>query len=174
MEIKNSKLKIQNLGFTLIELLIVIALLGVLAIALLATIDPLEQLKKGQDTATRNVLQEFNSGALRYYASKGEFPWSGVAVSGDLDAAAVSVYVQTLIQAGELKTNFEDSRELPKITLSANGSAAGGSELTVCYQPQSKSFRDDANSYFNATGGSIASPACPNPTNTACYWCIAN
>ena len=33
-------------GFTLIELLIVIALLGSLAVGLLATIDPFEQLKK--------------------------------------------------------------------------------------------------------------------------------
>ncbi|MFH0773343.1 MAG: prepilin-type N-terminal cleavage/methylation domain-containing protein, partial [bacterium] len=34
-------------GFTLIELLIVIALLGALAVALLAALDPLEQIKKG-------------------------------------------------------------------------------------------------------------------------------
>ena len=38
----------KSLGFTLIELLIVIALLGALAVGLLATIDPFEQLKKAE------------------------------------------------------------------------------------------------------------------------------
>ena len=40
-------------GFTLIELLIVIAILGILAIALLATLDPFEQLRKSRDGAKR-------------------------------------------------------------------------------------------------------------------------
>ena len=46
-------------GFTLIELLIVIALLGALAVGLLATIDPFEQLKKGRDTSKKNTVSEF-------------------------------------------------------------------------------------------------------------------
>ena len=37
-------------GFTLIELLIVIGILGILAAGLQAAIDPIEQLKKGQDS----------------------------------------------------------------------------------------------------------------------------
>ena len=45
-------------GFTLIELLIVIALLGALAVGLLAALDPFEQLKKGTDTGTRNTVSE--------------------------------------------------------------------------------------------------------------------
>ncbi|PJE63249.1 Tfp structural protein, partial [Candidatus Roizmanbacteria bacterium CG10_big_fil_rev_8_21_14_0_10_39_6] len=48
------KIQKQKKGFTLIELLIVIALLGTLAVALLAAIDPFEQFKKGTDTARRN------------------------------------------------------------------------------------------------------------------------
>ena len=66
------KLSAQSFGFTLIELLIVIALLGALAVGLLATIDPFEQLKKGRDTSLRNTVAEFYNANLRYYSTKGE------------------------------------------------------------------------------------------------------
>ena len=35
-------------GFTMIELLVVIAVIGILAVALLATLNPLEQIRKGR------------------------------------------------------------------------------------------------------------------------------
>ena len=57
-------------GFTLIELLIVIALLGALAVGLLAALDPFEQLKKGTDTGVRNMVSEIHGSAIRYYAIK--------------------------------------------------------------------------------------------------------
>ena len=50
---------VQNKGFTLIELLIVIALLGALAVGLLATIDPFEQLKKAVIQACGIPYQNF-------------------------------------------------------------------------------------------------------------------
>jgi len=53
-------------GFTLIELLIVIALLGALAVALLAALDPLEQIKKGNDTGVRNTVAEIHGAMVRY------------------------------------------------------------------------------------------------------------
>jgi len=63
----------QNLrGFTLIELLIVIALLGALAVGLLATIDPFEQLKKGRDTSQRNTTAEFYNANLRLLRNQGQ------------------------------------------------------------------------------------------------------
>ena len=98
----------KNKGFTLIELLIVIALLGALAIGLLATIDPFEQLKKGRDTATRNTVTEFYNANLRFYGTKGEFPWgTGNAFSSENpDSAALGTTLDQLVSAGELKQNF--------------------------------------------------------------------
>jgi len=55
-------------AFTLIELLIVIALLGALAVGLLAALDPFEQLKKGTDTGVRNTVSEVHGAIIRYYA----------------------------------------------------------------------------------------------------------
>ncbi len=59
-------------GFTLIELLVVIGILGILAVGLLAAIDPFEQLKKGRDTNLRNVTVEYVNACTRYYATHGE------------------------------------------------------------------------------------------------------
>ena len=46
------KARLQR-GFTMIELLVVIAIIGVLAAAVLAAINPVEQISKGRDAARR-------------------------------------------------------------------------------------------------------------------------
>jgi prepilin-type N-terminal cleavage/methylation domain-containing protein len=74
LKIKNLKLKI-NRGFTMIELLIVIAVLGVLAVAVLATINPIEQINRGRDTGSRGDTEQLLSAIDRYNANKGLWPW---------------------------------------------------------------------------------------------------
>src|SRR4030043_1642877 len=109
-------------GFTLIELLIVIALLGALAVGLLATIDPFEQLKKGRDTATRNSVSEIYNSLLRYYATKAGFPWGGTAIASSPVYPSMTAYVQTLVDTGELKNKFLDlagTGNLAKIYISS-------------------------------------------------------
>lgn len=158
----------RNKGFTLIELLIVIALLGALAVGLLAAVDPFEQLKKGGDTSTRNTVSEFYNAAIRYYASKNEFPWSTVAM-GPSALNTMSTYITSLSDAGELKQKFVElatTARLAKISVYSSGV----DQVSVCFRPDSKSFRIEANTIFNGTGGS--GPAgCPNAT-LSCYWCV--
>jgi prepilin-type N-terminal cleavage/methylation domain-containing protein len=164
-------------GFTLIELLIVIALLGALAIGLLATIDPFEQLKKGRDTATRNTVTEFYNANLRYYGTKGEFPWG--TGNGNrqsvvkLNAATAGLIVTQLVDAGELKANFTavaGNIRLGRIYLTSTAD----DQMSVCFQPESKNFRLDTNTIFNTDGlttGHLAGTC--SPTNdTTCFWCI--
>jgi prepilin-type N-terminal cleavage/methylation domain-containing protein len=78
------KLKIKDLknnfpgdggGFTLVELLIVIALIGVLATALVATLDPIEQINKARDSRFKNDAAELLAAIERYYASTQNYPW---------------------------------------------------------------------------------------------------
>jgi len=163
-------------GFTLIELLIVIALLGALAIGLLATIDPFEQLKKGRDTSQRNTLSELYNAALRYYSIRGYFPWntatSTVAQTGAVYPTFASA-VSDMVSVGELKNRFQElagTGNLAKMYITSPTSE----EERVCFMPESKSFQAEANTIFDQTGGTSGQADCKGAggTSTTCYYCI--
>ena len=69
-------------GFTLIELLVVISLIGVLAVAVLSAINPIEQLNKGRDAGRRADSAQIINAIDRYYASNEEFPWNSSTAFG--------------------------------------------------------------------------------------------
>lgn len=165
-------------GFTLIELLIVIALLGALAVGLLATIDPFEQLKKGRDTSQRNTMSEFYNSLLRYYSIKGYFPWN---TASTIAATSGPVWdnfgssVTELITVGELKQKFD--------VLAGHGNlnhmfvySPTGETVSVCFMPESRSFQADANTVFDLSGltssGYGASCKGGGGTSLTCYYCI--
>ncbi len=75
--------KAQNLGFTMIELLIVIAILGILAVAVLSAINPLEQINRGRDTGLRSDAEQLLNAIDRFYAFNGFMPWQGGAADVD-------------------------------------------------------------------------------------------
>lgn len=74
-------------GFTLIELLVVISLIGVLAVAVLSAINPIEQLNKGRDAGRRADSAQIINAIDRYYASNEEFPWNS-STAFDINAVA--------------------------------------------------------------------------------------
>src|SRR6476619_6900438 len=74
--------KSSSRGFTLIELLVVIGILGIMAAALVATIDPFEQLKKANDSDLQNEAVEFAGANVRYYTTHNALPWWTVANGG--------------------------------------------------------------------------------------------
>jgi len=174
-------------GFTLIELLIVIALLGTLAMALLAAIDPFEQFRKGTDTGVRNTTQEIFNASIRYYALKNTWPsgWVFDDTAETIDSIGTDVIINPLINAGELKDNFVELAEgsLEKIYVSKKTDELTDSHIAMCYIPQSKSFQNaDANTKFSSpdyyTGGyngplTDGSANCKlNGGDEDCYWCI--
>ncbi len=162
-------------GFTLIELLIVIALLGALAVGLLATIDPFEQLKKGRDTSMRNTVSEFYNSLLRYYSIKSTFPW-GTDVTANT-VYAMSDQVAKLVSAGELKDKFFDlagTASLDKIYVNATD----GTHASVCFSPESKSFQNDPNTIYasdgveNTTTSGVTACKSKDVAGIDCYFCI--
>ena len=66
-------------GFTLIELLIVIAILGILAVAVLSAINPVEQMKKARDAGRKSDAAELLNAHERYFTTFGCYPWENVA-----------------------------------------------------------------------------------------------
>src|SRR4030042_4312417 len=62
-------------GFTLVELLIVIALISILSVAVLATINPIEQANKAKDSTVQNDAAEVMNSYERYYANAQTYPW---------------------------------------------------------------------------------------------------
>jgi len=187
-------MKIRNLisstqkGFTLIELLVVIGILGILASALVATIDPFEQLKKAADSNTKNTLVEFVNANIRYYTTHNVFPWAstgancngGVAPDGsvNLNDTTIADCVTALTDENELKKAFSDATDILKGIYI--GYDATNSTIVGCFQPQSKSQQADKNTKYDSNGDvSTASPrVCTfdgdgNPTSLTggCFWC---
>ena len=181
--IKNKSSK----GFTLIELLIVIALLGALAVGLIAAIDPFEQLKKGTDTGMRNTATEFHQAVIRYYAIKNQMPWckdNSSEDSGRLDCNTndsveaknltedpMPDAIDAIIQTGELKSSFKnlETAKLQKIYVTGENEPP---RIVVCFQPISKAFLNDPNTKYDNKGCTPSDITCPG--STGCYWCIGD
>lgn len=162
-------------GFTLIELLVVIGILGILAAALVATIDPFEQLNKGTDARTENTLVELQNGLLRYYTIKGNLPWTnaldecmgpGGAPDGSQVSSEMEDCVEALIDQGELKESFINSPDLENIYVTEEST----NNVVLCYEPVSKAKQRDPNTEFDASGEPGVD--CQSQDgDQACYWC---
>ena len=168
-----------KLGFTLIELLIVIALLGALAVGLLAALDPFEQLKKGNDTGLRNTVGEVHGAIIRYYAIKSYQPWctdattctdpAGGQTLTALNGAAYNTAITNIVNAGELKSDFVSlaGGNMDKIHVTGTNTPP---TVSVCYKPTAKSFIADPNTKYTVDG--LPTCATADPTQVTCYWCL--
>lgn len=169
-------------GFTLIELLIVIALLGALAVALLAALDPLEQIKKGTDTGVRNTVAEISASFTRFASVKsGSMPYTGVIDWGTIGTSGEAYSaINEVIAAGELKTDF---LSLAKDQLNKIFVVADQTRSYVCFAPSAKAFKIDANTKFingtleGGTAATMTETTCSSGTATGgggetCYWCV--
>lgn len=165
-------------GFTLIELLVVIGILGILAAALIATIDPFEQLRKAQDANVKNTAVEFVNANVRYFTTHNQMPWNDTTVVGCsggtnptaavLGDAAMAGCLNSLISDGELKTGFTTVTSLINSIIVSGGTNG----VTACFLPQSKSQQRDPNTKYLADG--TVTTGCASQTAggvTTCYWC---
>jgi len=169
-------------GFTLIELLIVIAVLGILAVAVLAAINPIEQINRSKDTGSRSDSEQLIGAIDRYYASRGFYPWQTGAGTANVslnwtkvttawvDASSVPV-LDKLSQVGseEVKKSFvtriTDGEYNP---LYIYNRGEQGDSYYVCFTPQSGAFRTEANTRCADTAGSGLPPDLQPMAGTIC------
>ncbi|HVA96970.1 MAG TPA: prepilin-type N-terminal cleavage/methylation domain-containing protein [Candidatus Acidoferrales bacterium] len=165
-------------GFTLIELLVVLGILGILAAALLAAINPVEQLNKAQDTSLKNTASEFISSTVQYYSAHNELPWtSSGCYSGGTTFSAVSLtslkgcLSNVLIPEGELKSSFINASNLGKIYVT--NTTGDANDTMACFLPQSHAQQVDSNTkYVDDAGSTTGNSSCISQGgSTKCYWC---
>jgi prepilin-type N-terminal cleavage/methylation domain-containing protein len=98
-------------GFTLIELLVVITLIGILAIAVLSALNPIEQINKARDAGKRADSSQLLTAIDRYFASNEKFPWNNftnysasvdLAFSGTADLIGIGVCGSSDLSDGDV------------------------------------------------------------------------
>lgn len=163
----DTKLMLRK-GFTLVELLIVIALLGAIAVIVIAAINPIEQANKARDARYEADASQMVSAIERYYASNSAFPWMTVdsatyttagiefpytdarnELVGLCGASCTAQPFGVLISSDELKSNFL-SRDFitatatPDKTLLIGKGSGSSSGVYGCFVPAAKSTKDKA------------------------------
>lgn len=166
-------------GFTLIELLVVIAVIAVLATAVMASINPIEQINKAKDTGSKSDASEFLKAAERYYATFQCYPWETTCPStttGSTLSTATSLYTLgsgAVTATDNTKTikEMEAKQEL-KPALGSRIAATGNiavnrlfastdtnNLIRVCFTPLSKTFGAPPNANASSNLGASCSGA---------------
>jgi len=176
LKIENLKLKIKS-GFTMIEILIVIAVLGILAVAVLSAINPIEQINRSKDTGLRSDAEQLISATDRFYATTGYYPWRSS--PDDTNQYAVNTMTNMRATSGtgnDILTRLSNSTSELKSAFVSRITATGyntlwlynrgtqGDSTYVCFVPQSGAFQTEAVDRCNGTKGSI--PADLSPANS--------
>lgn len=176
-------------GFTLIELLIVIAVLGILAVAVLSAINPIEQINRSRDTGSRSDAEQLLGGIDRFYASQGFYPWKvnpTTPVSDDTAWATVgstwtdgaTAVLTKLAEAGtgELKASFTTRiTGTGYNTMYKYNRGTSGDSTYLCFLPKSSSFQTEAGTRCGATlPADYPANACPAGCDVAktCFSCL--
>lgn len=142
----------------MIELLIVIAVLGFLAVAVLSAINPIEQINRSKDTASRSDSEQLISGTDRYYTQKGYYPWmyfaddatNQIIFNAITKVDTTNTFTNDMLAGlstvtSELKTSF-----VTRITandynpLYIYNRGTQGDSTYLCFKPKSQAFRDQA------------------------------
>ena len=179
-----------SLGFTLIELLIVIAVLGILAVAVLAAINPIEQINRSRDTGSRSDSEQLISAVDRFYASSGYYPWqTGASDVANIDQAWVQVtsswadgnalgVLAKLSQSGteEIKSSFANRIVATTYNpLFVYNDGTAGSSTYMCFLAKSSAFQTESGIRCGATlPTDFPANACPAGCAAAktCYSCL--
>jgi len=175
----------------MIELLVVIAIIGILAVAVLAAINPIEQINKGNDTGVRSDTGELLNAIDRFYASQLFYPWqtaqgqttgvAWIAVGSVTDGT--TLMLTKLLNSQEVTSTFEDRMSGRSVMVQFTAATSGPTH--ACFVPSSRAFQLEAktrcgtadNGQFGlnppAYGTICPAATCTGTDNpTGCYICL--
>ena len=149
-------------GFTLIELLIVITIIGILAVAVLSAINPIEQIRRAQDQGKESDAAELLNAMERYYTAFFEYPWEALGGSTPNESlvSANLTWIDELIEKGEVKSQFKDRDTWDEVYVTQTGSS-----VSVCFDPASQNLQEQADEGGKNRNGQ---PGC----TSGCYVCL--
>lgn len=164
-----------NPGFTMIELLVVISVIGILAVAVLSSINPIEQINKGRDTRTRSDAAQLINAVDRYFSIHEEYPWNRNSTSGTFTAVTAASgpnyvaefdstvqaswdWVDLLVETAEVKEGFVNRlKDYTDLYVFKEG--ISNATMYSCFLPSSLAFKQEAADNCDATSGTAATPA---------------
>jgi len=172
----------RQFGFTMIELLIVMSILGILSVAVLSAINPIEQINRGRDTGSRSDAEQLLSAIDRFYAFQGYYPWQTGATDTDhtalaltelssvnsvRDSASAPCSILAKLSSGSaLDSNCTSGSNELKSTfinrivkdgynhLSIYNHGSTGDSTYLCFKVKSKAFETEADSRCGDANGS--------------------
>ena len=147
-------------GFTLIELLIVITIIGILAVAVLSAINPIEQIRRATDQGLESDAAEALNAMERYYTAFFEYPWDALGEADPSQTLVQDSWITELVNKGEVKPQFADRDSWDSIY-----TTLAGSVVRLCFDPASSSFQEQADAAGKSKDGSSG-------CTSNCYVCI--
>ena len=138
-------------GFTLIELLIVITIIGVLAVAVLSAINPVEQIRRAQDQGRESDAAELLNSLDRYYTAFFEFTWDalGEGTPNEVPVSSNLAWIDELIEKGEVKPQFRNRSSWSDLFVTQSGTV-----VSICFDPTSSTFQEQADERGKNMNGS--------------------
>lgn len=175
-------MKISNFtyGFTLIELLVVIGLLSIVTTSFIVLINPLEQMARGNDTATQSDARQLIDAVNRFYANNGYYPWQKDAgdinnlqlnpvevgeswvCSGCTSPNSVLSILSSIEGGQEISPSFVNkvsSSNYNKLYIynGSNYSNNPNKSTYICFKPRSKLFLEKAKTKWGDNCGNVDS-----------------
>lgn len=108
-------------GFTLVELLVIISIISILAISLLALINPKFQLQKGRDAKRKADLAQIQAALELYRSDNGHYPRSDWQLSESSDP-----WIQDTLNPPTQSFSPEYLKSIPKDPTNTGGNPSSG------------------------------------------------
>lgn len=134
----------------------IIPIIAIISVAILATINPIEQANKAKDATIKNDLAELMNANERYCAVKSMYPWNDgenlltdTYVSEDI---ASEIWLKYLVTENEISESFINKIKALENKLIIIKEEGKYGNSYYCFQPNSESVKEEAKTTCSTVG----------------------